>query len=223
MLNPYRIVADMSHMASIFVYLFVVLFKGNAAGVSLRAHQLYLIVFLSRYVDLLLVFYSWYNSVMKLFYLFATATIVFTLFKVEPAKSTYSARQDNMHHWRFVLLALLISGFIHILGRGVVHITGDEFEVHFENWNLFESLWTFSICLEPMAMLPQLWIFYNNRILITEIQLAIFLKGIYRLLYIANWIYRSNHELNYRHHFVVYIAGVVQVVTYTDFFLFNLK
>ena len=56
-----------------------------------------------------------------------------------------------------------------------------------------------------------------------DVRLAILLKGVYRLFYIANWIYRSIQQIRFRHHFLVYAAGVVQVVTYADFFLYHVK
>lgn len=39
----------------------------------------------------------------------------------------------------------------------------------------------------------------------------VFFMGAYRALYILNWIYRANTEKNYRHHWVVYICGLLQI------------
>jgi hypothetical protein len=112
---------------------------------------------------------------------------------------------------------------IHVLGSGTVDITGDEFEVHFERYDWFETLWTFSICLEPFARLPQLHMFWNNRMIQPDVRMAIFLKGSYRLFYIFNWIYRSIKEVHYRHHVLVYAAGGLQVLLYSDFFLYHIR
>jgi hypothetical protein len=43
------------------------------------------------------------------------------------------------------------------------------------------------------------------------------LRGIYRLLYICNWIYRARTEPHYRHRYLVYTAGAIQVLSYCDF------
>jgi ER lumen protein retaining receptor len=44
--------------------------------------------------------------------------------------------------------------------------------------------------------------------------------GIYRALYIANWVYRSYHEPFYQHNWIVYICGFVQTCLYLDFFYY---
>ena len=42
--------------------------------------------------------------------------------------------------------------------------------------------------------------------------------GLYRALYICNWIYRAHTEPWYRHHYLVYVCGVLQTLLYLDFF-----
>jgi ER lumen protein retaining receptor len=42
--------------------------------------------------------------------------------------------------------------------------------------------------------------------------------GMYRLLYVINWIYRYTHEYHYSD-IIVWVAGVVQTALYMDFFL----
>jgi ER lumen protein retaining receptor len=48
----------------------------------------------------------------------------------------------------------------------------------------------------------------------------VFFLGAYRGLYIMNWIYRSFTEEGYRHHWIVYISGLVQTALYVDFFYY---
>jgi ER lumen protein retaining receptor len=48
----------------------------------------------------------------------------------------------------------------------------------------------------------------------------VFFLGAYRGLYIMNWIYRSFTEDGYRHHWIVYISGLVQTALYVDFFYY---
>lgn len=45
------------------------LFLSAPAGISLKTQELYLVVFIARYLDLFTNFHSLYNSVMKVFYL----------------------------------------------------------------------------------------------------------------------------------------------------------
>lgn len=225
-MNPFRLVGDASHLISILGFFVIARFGGNAAGISLKAHELYLLVFVMRYVDLLTAFYSWYNTLMKVFYVGGTGLIVFTLKSVEPAKSTYSAAQDSLDHWSILIFTGISSMVIHLIGSGVVDIkggSGEEFEVHFEKYEWLSFAWTFSICLEPFAMLPQLYIFRKNRRIGREIRWAIFFKGIYRLFYVFNWAHRSQYQVGYQHHILVYIAGAIQIFTYLDFFLYHLR
>ena len=51
----------------------------------------------------------------------------------------------------------------------------------------------------------------------------VFLLGAYRALYIINWIYRSYHELHYKHNWVVYICGIIQTCLYVDFFYYYIQ
>jgi ER lumen protein retaining receptor len=222
-MNMFRFAGDTCHVASILLFLVIVKCKGNGAGISLRAHELYCLVFATRYLDIFFSFYGVYNSVLKIFFLGSTMTIIYTLKCVEPAKSTYSSSQDTFPHWKCASVALVVALLIHALGSGTVDITGDEFEVHIERYDWFETLWTFSICLEPFAMLPQLHIFWNNRIIQPDVRMAIFCKGIYRLFYIFNWFYRNLKEPHYRHHVLVYAAGGLQVLFYSDFFFYHVR
>jgi ER lumen protein retaining receptor len=222
-MNKLRIVGDVCHTFSVVVFYAIARCRGNAAGVSLKAQELYLLVFVMRYIDLLTTFHSGYNTSMKLMFIFMTGLTVYTLKYIEPAKSTYSAAQDSYKHWSIVIFTGVFAMLIHLIGSGVVDIkggSGEEFEVHFEKYEMFSFLWTFSICLEPFAMLPQLYIFWKNRHLNPEIRLAMFLKGSYRLFYIANWVQRGQNYENYQHHVLIYLAGGLQVLMYADFFLY---
>jgi ER lumen protein retaining receptor len=187
-------------------------------GISKKAQQLYFLVFLTRYLDLFTTFYSLYNCVHKIYYILATAVVVFGISYVEPAKSTYSASQDNVKIWKLIAPPFMLSLLVHGFGSGVVDIVQDDMEVHFDRVDVLEFLWTVSICLEALSMIPQLVIYHRNRSLQTELRLAVGFLGVYRLLYVFNWIYRCHNETGYRHHYLVYFCGIIQVLTYSDFF-----
>jgi ER lumen protein retaining receptor len=226
MLHVYRLLGDLLHAASIVLFLVIAAIKGNGSGISLKTHLLYLLTFLTRYLDLLTTFYSLYNTCMKVFFIVSTILIIVTLTKIEPAKSTYSPSMDNFNHWNLIIFAGLFSMVIHLVGSGVVDIkgsSGQEFEVHFEHYSWMSFLWTFSICLEPLAMIPQLYIFLRHRLMNRDIRVAIFLMGTYRLLYVIFWIFRAYKQDNFRHHILLYASGIVQVLTYADFFLYHYR
>ena len=178
----------------------------------MKTHELYLLVFLTRYLDLFTTFYSAYNSVMKLVYIAATASIVYTIKFQEPIKSTYEKGQDSFLHWQFAAIPCAVLAFItHLIGSGIA------------DFNFMELLWTFSIYLECLTIMPQLVVLQRYREVENLTGNYVFFMGAYRALYILNWIYRANTEKNYRHHWVVYICGTIQTLLYADFFYYYLK
>lgn len=82
--------------------------------------------------------------------------------------------------------------------------------------DLRQILWTFSIWLESVAILPQLFMLQRTGEADTITTHYLFALGLYRALYIPNWIYRYFTE-NYFHPIPV-IAGIIQTVLYSDFF-----
>lgn len=71
----------------------------RSIGLSLKTQEMYLLVFVTRYLDLFFFhFYSWlsvYNAVMKVLYISASATIVYYFrFKV-PWKTTYKKEEGK--------------------------------------------------------------------------------------------------------------------------------
>ena len=83
---------------------------------------------------------------------------------------------------------------------------------------LMQFLWTFSICLEAVAIIPQLVLLQKYRDIQPTLAKSILLMGLYRALYILSWVYRAYTEKGYQHHKLVYIAGVAQTMMYADFF-----
>ena len=99
-MNIFRLCGDMSHVFSIIVLLLRLRVAKNASGISLRTHELFLLVFLTRYTDLFTTYYGLYNSVMKVLYICSTASIVYTIRAQEPICSTYDKAQDTFLHWK---------------------------------------------------------------------------------------------------------------------------
>jgi ER lumen protein retaining receptor len=210
-MNLFRLAGDMSHVFSIIVLLLRLRVVKNAHGISIKSHELFLIVFVTRYLDLFTTFYSVYNSVMKILYICSTAMIIFTVRATQPFKSTYDKAQDSFLHYRFAVLPAFIVALI-------THLIQHKFSI-----KPLDLLWTFSIYLESIAILPQLIVLQRYREVENLTGNYIFFMGSYRALYILNWIYRSYNEPLYQHHFVVYFCGVLQTLLYVDFFYYYLK
>lgn len=81
---------------------------------------------------------------------------------------------------------------------------------------VIELLWTFSIYLEAVAILPQLFMITRTHEAESITSHYLFFLGLYRGLYIFNWIYRYYSEGF--HDWIPIVSGVIQTVLYCDFF-----
>lgn len=79
-----------------------------------------------------------------------------------------------------------------------------------------EVLWTFSIYLESVAILPQLFLVSKTGEAESITSHYLFALGSYRCLYLFNWVYRYYAEDHYD--LIAIVAGLVQTVLYCDFF-----
>ena len=175
-------------------------------GISVKSQELYLLVFLTRYLDLFTTFYSMYNSVWKVLYIFSTTLIILQIKYLDPIKSIYNFDQDSFPHWKFAVAPCFVMALIvHVMGSG------------FDYFSLMEWFWTFSIILESIAIIPQLQVLRKYRLVENLPGKFMLSLGLYRFFYILNWIHRSRVEFNYRHHYLVYICGVIQTLMYADF------
>ncbi len=85
-------------------------------------------------------------------------------------------------------------------------------------------LWTFSIYLESVAIIPQLIVVHQyaketGGFVETLTSHYVFALGGYRALYVVNWVYRFFTEPGYRD-WIVWVAGVLQTAIYCDFFYY---
>merc|ERR1711915_564000 len=167
----------------------------SCAGISGKSQVLFLIVFVSRYLDLVTNFVSVYNTVMKIFFIASAAGTVYLMFI--KFKATYDGNHDTFRV-EFLLAPVAILALV----------LNHEFSV-------MEVLWTFSIYLESVAILPQLFMVSKTGEAETITSHYLFALGSYRALYIFNWIYRYHFEGFYD---IAIVAGIVQTVLYCDFF-----
>ena len=79
-----------------------------------------------------------------------------------------------------------------------------------------EVTWSFSIWLEAVAIIPQMYVLRRTGSAENITVHYIFALGIYRTLYILNWLYRYFVEGKYD--YVAILAGLTQTVVYSDFF-----
>lgn len=195
-MNIFRLAGDLSHLLAIIVLLLKIWKTRSCAGISGKTQILFTIVYLTRYLDLVTTYISLYNSLMKLIFLAASGATVYMMYV--KFKATYDHNHDSFRI-EFLLapaaiLALLIN---------------HEFTV-------MEILWTFSIYLEAVAILPQLFLVSKTGEAETITSHYLFALGSYRALYLLNWIYRYYSESHYD--LIAIFAGIVQTILYCDFF-----
>ncbi|KAJ9295328.1 hypothetical protein DTO271G3_6151 [Paecilomyces variotii] len=196
-MNIFRLLADFSHLASIFILLQKMKSSSSCSGLSFKTQALYFLVFVTRYLDLFWTFTdSAYNTTFKILFIGSSAYIIYLM--LNDYKPTNDPNLDT-----FKVQYLL--GFSALLAL----LFPAEYSVS-------EILWTFSIWLESVAILPQLFMLQRTGEADTITTHYLFALGIYRALYIPNWIYRYFAE-NYFHAIPV-LAGIIQTVLYSDFF-----
>jgi ER lumen protein retaining receptor len=117
-MNIFRLAGDMMHVVSIILLIVRLMATKNAVGISIKTQELYLVVFVCRYLDLLTSFYSMYNSVMKVMYISSTAYVIFMVYKTEPFKTEYDRTQDSFLHWQFAVAPCAVLALITVLIQG---------------------------------------------------------------------------------------------------------
>ena len=81
--------------------------------------------------------------------------------------------------------------------------------------NLMEILWSFSIVLESMCVVPQLLLLRQTQVPTVLNSGYLVCLGVYRALYILNWIWRSAHS-DFPDPISV-VFGIIQTALYVDF------
>jgi len=195
-MNVFRLAGDLSHLLAILILLMKIWKTRSCAGISGKTQAMFAICFITRYLDLVIHFVSLYNTIMKVIYIScAVGTCYLIFFKF---KATYDGNHDSMR-----------AEFLIVPAAGLACLVNHNFEV-------MEILWTFSIYLEAVAILPQLFMISKTGEAETITSHYLFAQGSYRALYLANWVYRYHYENHLD--LIAIVAGVVQTILYCDFF-----
>ena len=86
-MNIIRLVADLLHLFSFFIIIAKLLRFKSCVGVSCKTQEVYLVVFLFRYMDLFMYFVSVYNTTMKVLFITATIYIIYLMRVQNPISS----------------------------------------------------------------------------------------------------------------------------------------
>lgn len=87
--------------------------KSGDVGISLKTQELYALVFLTRYLDLVTSFISIYNSVMKVVFISSSIAIVWCMRGHPLVRRTYDKDLDTFRHYILVLGSFLLALIFH--------------------------------------------------------------------------------------------------------------
>lgn len=195
-MNVFRIAGDLSHLLAMIILLWKMWKSKTCAGISGKSQLLFALVFTTRYLDLFSTFISVYNTSMKIVFLLCSYFTIYMIYR--RLRKTYDSENDTFR-MEFLLVPVIGLSFL-------------------ENYEFapLEILWTFSIYLESVAILPQLFMISKTGEAETITTHYLFFLGLYRALYLANWIWRYHTEGFYDQ--IAVVSGVVQTIFYCDFF-----
>lgn len=195
----------MLHIVSICLILLRIMQQRTCAGLSKKTQMAYALVFTLRYLDLFTSFYSLYNTILKVLFIASSYWILWLMTSDTDIANTYDSTNDNVRLEFVVAPCIVLALFTCI------------------DYSVMEVLWTISIYLEAVAVLPQLFLLQKTGECETLSSHYIACLGGYRSLYLLNWIYRYFTEEGYYYQagvFIVWGAGLVQTLIYVDFFYY---
>lgn len=230
-MNIFRILGDVSHTVSKLILIWAIHSNKSAEGVSLLTQLLYILVFGSRYLDLFWVApgYNLWNFVLKIFYIASSVYIVFIMMRM------FARTREKEYGWKLAIWSLVGS----TLGAPVVCIVFESWkscglsEVCTARTDQIRSdhslkglclgltlsriqlLWTFSIILESVCVLPQLLLLRQTNVPTVLDSFYLVTLGTYRFFYILNWLLVLIKDTKFDA--ISFIFGVVQTALYMDF------
>lgn len=198
--NPFRILADLTHLVSVVILLDKIRRHKNCAGVSFKTQFLLALVFTTRYLDIFTNTYSLYNTILKGVFLAAS---YYTLYLMTYKHAGTMDRENDIFQVLYLIIPCAILGFIFSA----------------DHTSILEILWTFSIILESVVILPQILMLQRTGEVENITANYIVALGAYRGIYMLNWVYRYLTEENYSA-WLVWIFGTLQTALYVDFFYY---
>ena len=209
-MDDFKYLADLMHLLAFVILIWNMISKANCRGISYRTQELFLVIFLVRYSDMLIFPQRTWNMLLKFAFIILTAWSMYLIKYQKPISVTYDALMDTFPHRTFLIPACLVVSFFQPIPFPI------------KPWYL--TLNNFTLVLEAFAFLPQLRL--QRKIKEVEIITGsyIFCQGIYRFIYLQSWIWRlMYHEDNMKHLNVKVVCGVIQTLQYVDFIVQYLR
>ncbi|CAN8101124.1 unnamed protein product [Discula destructiva] len=201
--NLFRLAGDFCHLGSKVVLLLSIHRNRSAEGVSFITQILYCVVFLSRYTDVFGANQFLYNRIFKLVYIFSS------FYTIAVMQWTFPRTRERELAWKLGAAcffgSLLISPFTMLIFQ-----PGAE-------WSFFYWLWNLSYILESVCVLPQLLLLRQTTVPTVIDSYYLLFLGMYRGLYVLNWINREFDISDTPPKAVQVIFGLLQTALYVDF------
>mmetsp|Transcript_12524 Transcript_12524/g.18715 ORF Transcript_12524/g.18715 Transcript_12524/m.18715 type:complete len:306 (-) Transcript_12524:312-1229(-) len=212
MFNIFRMAGDFLHLAS-FAFLILQFHTGKSClGISLKSQELYLIVFASRYIDIFWNFISFYNTMMKLLFLGTTVYIIYMM-RI-PLRKTRTKEPNGLRNSAILIGAAFCFSLVY----------NDRLDESSWSSTIVEILWSFSIYLEAVAIIPQMEVLGRAKTVKNLTANYIFALGAYRVFYLINYAYRFSVDPVSSQEFIIKAIGaVVQTALYARFFMMYLE
>ncbi|EGX96443.1 protein-ER retention receptor [Cordyceps militaris CM01] len=208
--NIFRILGDLSHMASKGILIFSIHSNRSAEGVSLITQILYALVFCTRYLDLFHTGSAW-NVIFKITYILTSFYILGVM------QWVYPRSRERELSWK---LGAIILGGAAALSPFAMLVLLPKIKWSFLSpANLARAhakwMWSFSEILESVCVLPQLLLLRQTTVPTVIDSFYLLALGSYRALYCLNWFVRMFDEL--KPDALSVIFGIIQTALYADF------
>ena len=206
--NIFRFLGYFFQVSSKAVLLHKIQSTSSVSGLSLNTQILYLLVYIFRYLDIIVGHSDWksklyiYNTIMKVGYIASQCVIVYYIFK--KYRHTYQSRFETFN-MSFILVPSMALSLFLVFGTTTIL-----------EW-IEEYLYSASLIIESVAILPQLVMVQDAGDSETLTSHYIFLLGLYRLAYFISFILKC-FLVKPRPNALIVATSLIQSLLYLDFF-----
>ena len=135
-MDIFQLIGDFLHLLAVVMLILKILANRNVVGnssthigLSYKTQEMYLLVFLTRYIDLFLGWKSFYLFAMKIMFIALTAYTLYLMRIKKPYCLSYDREADSFPHYYLYLASLVLAVIIH------------------KSLNPIDFIWSFSVWL----------------------------------------------------------------------------